>query len=97
MLQVLIKTYGCVENYGLMDGRLVICTIAVAFAMFALVWDYLRPFPESRPILILCVTSYPFHAPCCLSYNAYLPLTCILCIHSAHRSKYGHTRTHGCR
>lgn len=60
VLQVLIKTYGCTENHGLMDGRLVICTIAVAFAMFALVWDYLRPFPESRPILIICVTAYPF-------------------------------------
>lgn len=47
------------EHHGLMDGRLFICTIAVAFAMFALVWDYFKPFPESRPILILCVTSYP--------------------------------------
>lgn len=53
VLQVLIKNYGCSENHGLMDGRLVICTIAVAFAMFALVWDFLRPFPESRPMLIM--------------------------------------------
>ncbi|PVD18688.1 hypothetical protein C0Q70_21238 [Pomacea canaliculata] len=55
---VLIKNHGYVEHHGLMDGRLLICTIAVAFAMFALVWDYFKPFPESRPILILCVTSY---------------------------------------
>lgn len=40
------------------DLRLLICTIAVGFSLFALLWDYIRPFPESRPILILCVLSY---------------------------------------
>ncbi|KAK7090860.1 signal peptidase complex subunit 2-like [Littorina saxatilis] len=55
---VLTKNYGFVENHSLMDGRLVICTIAVAFAMFALVLDFFRPFPESRPVLIVCVTAY---------------------------------------
>lgn len=31
-----------------MDGRLVICSIAVGVAMYALLWDYLYPFPQSR-------------------------------------------------
>jgi len=34
------------ENHGLMDGRLAICAIAVATAMFALLWDFLYPFPK---------------------------------------------------
>eukprot|EP00091_Calanus_sinicus_P004237 TRINITY_DN1447_c0_g1_i2.p2 TRINITY_DN1447_c0_g1~~TRINITY_DN1447_c0_g1_i2.p2 ORF type:complete len:177 (-),score=60.46 TRINITY_DN1447_c0_g1_i2:4-534(-) len=46
------------ENFNLMDGRLVICAIAVGVAMFALLWDFLNPFPKSRPVLIGCVASY---------------------------------------
>jgi len=46
------------ENFALMDGRLAICAVAVAVAMFALLWDFLYPFPKSRPILIACVGTY---------------------------------------
>jgi len=46
------------ESFNLMDGRLVICAVAVGVAMFALLWDFLNPFPKSRPILIGCVASY---------------------------------------
>jgi len=46
------------ENHTLVDTRLAICVTAVAAAMFALVWDYLNPFPLSKPVLIICVVSY---------------------------------------
>lgn len=46
------------EDHGLADGRLAISVLAVAAAGWALMWDWWHPFPESRPVLVLCVLSY---------------------------------------
>ncbi|XP_046402033.1 probable signal peptidase complex subunit 2 [Ischnura elegans] len=56
--EVLTRKFNYVESFALMDGRLAMCGFAVAVAMFALVWDYLYPFPQSRPVLIFCVSTY---------------------------------------
>jgi len=56
--KIMIDTYGYSESHALMDGRLVICTVACLFALFAMVWDYFHPFPESRSVLIICVLAY---------------------------------------
>jgi signal peptidase complex subunit 2 len=45
---VLLNKLQLAEDHSLMDGRLWICGVAVAVAMFALLWDYLHPFPVSR-------------------------------------------------
>ena len=69
--QVLTDQLGFVESHKLMDGRLALCTIAVGFALFALVWDYLYPFPRSQSVLIISVVSYPFmqHCICSVAYD----------------------------
>jgi len=46
--EVLIEKFNYNENFKLVDGRLIICTIAVAIALFALLWDHLNPFPQSK-------------------------------------------------
>jgi signal peptidase complex subunit 2 len=68
---VLTEKLGYMETHTLVDGRLFLCTIAVGFALFALVWDYLYPFPLSRTVLITCVLSY-FAMMCVLTvYTTY--------------------------
>uniref|UniRef100_A0AC34GV41 Signal peptidase complex subunit 2 n=1 Tax=Panagrolaimus sp. ES5 TaxID=591445 RepID=A0AC34GV41_9BILA len=46
------------ERFTLADGRLVLSTVAVGFALFALVYDYYNPFPKSKMILAVCAASY---------------------------------------
>uniref|UniRef100_A0A131YHA7 Signal peptidase complex subunit 2 n=1 Tax=Rhipicephalus appendiculatus TaxID=34631 RepID=A0A131YHA7_RHIAP len=70
--KVLTEKYGYVENHRLTDGRLAICSIAVGAAMFALLWDFLYPFPESRTVLIACVLSYFFLMGVLTLYTTFL-------------------------
>lgn len=51
MFQVLIEKFKFTENFNLMDGRLLMCGVAVGVAMYALLWDYLYPFPQSKWVL----------------------------------------------
>jgi len=44
---VLLSRFTYVESHKLLDGRLLISTVAVGFSLFALLWDYLYPFPKS--------------------------------------------------
>ncbi|XP_050537724.1 signal peptidase complex subunit 2 [Daktulosphaira vitifoliae] len=56
--EVFITKYNHVENFSLIDCRLLICTFAVLVAGYALVWDYFNPFPKSRYVLTVCVALY---------------------------------------
>ncbi|XP_074621307.1 signal peptidase complex subunit 2-like [Acropora palmata] len=56
--KVLTDGFGYVEDHKKTDIRLLICTISCLFALAALIYDYLFPFPVSRSILIFCVFSY---------------------------------------
>jgi len=56
--KIIKDKHGWSESHRLADGRLVVSCIAVAFAIFALVWDYFHPFPQSRLVLLTCSITY---------------------------------------
>ncbi|XP_059058175.1 signal peptidase complex subunit 2 [Achroia grisella] len=56
--EVLTGDLKCKESFALIDGRLFLCALAVGVALYALLWDYLYPFPQSKLVLIICVSSY---------------------------------------
>ncbi|XP_037977270.2 signal peptidase complex subunit 2 [Plutella xylostella] len=56
--EVLTGDLKCKESFALIDGRLFLCALAVGVALYALLWDYLYPFPQSRLVLVICVSSY---------------------------------------
>jgi len=43
----------------------------VGFALFALLWDYLHPFPQSQTVLIICILSYFALMVCLTVYTTY--------------------------
>lgn len=53
------EEFGYVEDFRLVDVRLFISTVGVAFALFALAYDYIFPFPASKLILAVCAIRYP--------------------------------------
>lgn len=44
----LLERPNCSESFCLVDGRLLICGLAVSIALLALGWDHQYPFPESK-------------------------------------------------
>uniref|UniRef100_A0A1A9VBQ0 Signal peptidase complex subunit 2 n=1 Tax=Glossina austeni TaxID=7395 RepID=A0A1A9VBQ0_GLOAU len=46
------------EQFGLINTRLILCTLAVGVAVMAHGWDFTHPFPESKPVLMFCVVGY---------------------------------------
>ncbi|KAK4310782.1 hypothetical protein Pmani_017682 [Petrolisthes manimaculis] len=56
---VLLSHFSYIESHKLLDGRLMISSVAVGFSIFALVWDWLYPFPQSsRSVMLVCVVVY---------------------------------------
>ena len=55
-----MKQLKFVEDFYITDYKLLLCTIACCFSLFALGYDYVAPFPKSIYVLASCVVSYPY-------------------------------------
>ncbi len=64
------EEFGCVEDFKLVDMRLTISTVAVVFAVVALAYDYLNPFPASKIVLGVCAVRYPCNINVNLVYSS---------------------------
>ncbi|XP_055532595.1 signal peptidase complex subunit 2 [Wyeomyia smithii] len=60
------------EHHAIIDGRLLICALAVATALVALGYDYQYSFPASKPVLIVCVFFYFFLMGVLTVYTTYV-------------------------
>ena len=59
IVQIMAKDFNCEEDFNMIDRRLFLCTLACSFSVFALVYDYLSPFPRSGTVLAICAIRYP--------------------------------------
>jgi len=69
---VFITKYNHIEDFALIDCRLLICTFAVLVAGFALAWDFFNPFPKSRFVLTGCVALYFITMGAITLYTTYM-------------------------
>lgn len=67
---------GFTEDHLLMNGRLVISTIAILFSAYALYDDWQRPFPQSKGTLIVCVLAYFLALLVLTLYTSYIERGC---------------------
>lgn len=77
----IILDLGYCENFRLIDSRLAICTTAVFAAAFALVYDWLYPFPASRNIIIICVVTYGLLMCLLTAYTTFVEKSIFLIAH----------------
>lgn len=56
--QVILQHFKYDESNFLVDIRLFLCALPVAAAFYALIYDFLHPFPESAGVLKICVYGY---------------------------------------
>lgn len=76
--QILLQHFAYDESNLLVDIRLFLCALPVASAFFALIYDFLHPFPESAPVLRVCVYAYIVLIVILTIYSAFVESNTIL-------------------
>ena len=57
------------EDFTLFDIKLVLCTVACLFSLYALLYDYfIAPMPDSWPVLLVCSVRSALSSVCMCVY-----------------------------
>lgn len=76
--QIMLQHFKYEESNLLVDIRLILCALPVASAFFALIYDFLHPFPESAGVLKICVFSYLVLVTILTLYSSFIESNTIL-------------------
>lgn len=85
--QVILQHFKYDESNLLVDIRLILCALPVASAFFALIYDFLHPFPESAYVLKICVYAYIVLIIILTLYSNFLESNTILIAYRRGRNK----------
>lgn len=85
--QVILQHFKYDESNFLVDIRLFLCALPVAAAFFALIYDFLHPFPESAGVLKVCVYAYILLIGLLTLYSTFVESNTILIAYKKGKNK----------
>lgn len=85
--QTILQEFKYNESNLLVDIRLFLCALPVGAAFFALIYDFLHPFPESAGVLKICVYAYIVLIIILTLYSNFVESNTILIGYSKNKSK----------
>lgn len=85
--QVILQHFKYDESNLLVDIRLLLCTLPVGAAFFALIYDFLHPFPESALVLKICVYAYIVLIVILTLYSTFIESNTILIAYKSGKGK----------
>lgn len=85
--QVILQHFKYDESNLLVDIRLLLCALPVGAAFFALIYDFLHPFPESAAVLKICVYAYIVLIVILTLYSTFIESNTILIAYKKGKNK----------
>lgn len=86
--QVILQHFKYDESNLLVDIRLFLCALPVATAFYALIYDFLHPFPESAGVLKICVASYLILIILLTMYSTFVESNTILIAYKRGKNRF---------
>lgn len=85
--QITLQHFKYDESNFLVDIRLFLCALPVGAAFFALIYDFLHPFPESAGVLKACVYAYIVLIAILTLYSTFVESNTILIAYKKGKNK----------